>query len=115
MPRKNNSAPAALRDIEASRRLIMAHVLQVDRKLDAAVQRLALDNFKSQDRVSGLEEGLRKDMRRVEAVVAEKLDAFMTKLQTIWRESAVLPLVIDRHGDTLKEHHERLLRLESRA
>ncbi|MBI3505030.1 MAG: hypothetical protein HY059_09330 [Proteobacteria bacterium] len=83
--------------------------------VEAGLQRVALDGIKTREGMGHLEERLKGDMRRLEAVVAAKLDVFMTRMETLWRESATTPLVLDRHGATLRDHEPRLNRLEDKS
>lgn len=90
-----------------------ADLALLDQKIDASVGRLAKEILKTNDRMDSMEERLTLEMRRLNADVTGKMDVFIDRMETIWRESAVLPRVVDEHAETLRDHEGRIKALES--
>lgn len=82
-------------------------------RLDKKIDRVAIEVVKTNERIGQLGEGLRQDMRQLNSDVTAKLDAFIGKMETIWKESAVLPRVVDEQAEKLQDHEKRLKTLES--
>lgn len=70
-------------------------------RLDKKIDRVAIEVVKTNERIGQLGEDLRQDMRQLNSDISAKLDVFIGKMETIWKESAVLPSVIDEHGHRL--------------
>lgn len=83
--------------------------------LQGEMRKVWLKFGKTNSRMDLMEERLKNEMRQLSANLAAKMDGFVTKMESIWRESAVFPLVLDQHGSILKNHEKRLGDLESAA
>ncbi len=100
--------------------------------LDARTHRLASEIVRTHERMDRMEEGLRQEMRQLNSQVLTALDASVGRMETLWRESALVPRTLDamrissaasvpglprpgldEHGAMLRDHEPRLGRLES--
>ena len=99
-------APATKTDIQR----LESKIESLDSK---STRMLALEIGKTHYRMDQLETGLRQEMRQLNSTVLERMDTWAGRFETIWRESALFPRVMDEHGETLRDHESRLRRLES--
>lgn len=81
---------------------------EVKSDLAASTKRLAHEIVKTNARVDRLGDDLRGEMRALRGDVAKTMDAAVSRMEILWRESALLPHVIDDHG-------RRISALEARA
>jgi len=79
----------------------------VKSELSASTKRLALGILETNVRMDRLAEGLREEMRALRSDVSDKLDTAVSRMETLWRESVVLPRVVD-------DHERRITALEAR-
>lgn len=86
-----------------------------EKRLDIKTDRIAarLVRFEAKVDRSFAEVAARFD--RIETMVTEKLESFATRMETLWRESALLPRVVDDHGTRLRALESRVSTLESKG
>lgn len=84
------------------------------RSLDGRICGLAVEVVKTRDRIDEVEISLKQEMRDLRADMTSRMDAFLVRFETIWRESAVFPVILDEHGTTLRGHETRIWALEVR-
>ncbi len=75
--------------------------------LAASTKRLAHEIIKTNVRIDRLGTELRGEMRALRADVVTTMDTAVSRMETLWRESAILPRVID-------DHARRIAALEAR-
>lgn len=83
-------------------------------RLDVRTERMAVEIVRMHERMDKLEDGLKHEMRQFNSQVLGTLDAAAGRMETLWRESAIIPRVLDEHGAMLRAHETRLGRLEAR-
>lgn len=81
-------------------------------RLDQKTDRIAGELVKTNARMTGMEERLVALIREESARTVGRIDAFLSKLETYGRETTLIPHVLDEHGETLKDHERRLVKLE---
>ena len=82
--------------------------------LDARTYRTMIEVVKTRESISAVKADLEKQIRDSEANVTGRLDSFLARFETIWRESAVFPKILDEHGGALQGHESRIQALEVR-
>ena len=113
MPSKKDSSPATRAELHATRDDLKGDIKSVRDELKTDIKRLALGLDKTNQRMTEMEQGLRADMRELKTDVTTKLDTFIGRMETLWRESAMLPKAVDDHAEKIRDHEMRLSRLES--
>ncbi|MBI5208600.1 MAG: hypothetical protein HY927_01345 [Elusimicrobia bacterium] len=96
-------------DIQNVRTELKADIRNLDHKIDC----VAMGVVKTNERLEGVEDRLKAEMRQLNSQVLTALDTSVARMETLWRESAILPAVVDEHGQKLRDHEGRLVRLES--
>ena len=79
-------------------------------QVDAKVDRLAIEVVKAN---TSLRSELTGGMDRLRTELTARLEGVAARMETIWRESALMPRVADEHAKTLADHERRISRLES--
>ena len=79
--------------------------------LKGNIHRLNISSVNMGDRLMSLEDRLG---RRVETIITERLEPFTSRMETLWRESALNPKALDRQDAMLQRHEERISALEAR-
>ncbi|NNN05781.1 MAG: hypothetical protein HKL90_07755 [Elusimicrobia bacterium] len=97
----SDSAPATKADLAAVKSELKSDIA-------ASTRRLAHEIVKTNARVDRLGDDLRGEMRALRGDVAKTMDAAVSRMETLWRESALLPGIID-------DHDRRISALETRA
>ncbi len=100
-----------MKDAPATKKDILRLEGRID-GLDGGFRRLAAEVVKTNEKMDRMEEGLRHEMRGLKTEVTTALDASVGRMETLWRESVLLPRVLDQHGAALRDHETRLGPLE---
>lgn len=93
----DSDKPATKADLATIKTELREDITRLDKKID----RVAVEVVKTNEQMGQLGKDLRQDMRQLNSDVTAKLDVFIGKMETIWKESAVLPSVVDEHGRRL--------------
>ncbi|MFI5363037.1 MAG: hypothetical protein ACHQ49_13785 [Elusimicrobiota bacterium] len=75
---------------------------------------LAIEIVKTNARIDSAKDELHGEMSNLKSYVTTELDRAVSKIETLWRESATLPKEIDRHAVILDDHAARIKALEDR-
>ena len=78
------------------------------------IRRLMLESVATNERVTAIRDDVRRDLRDFRMEFTGTLDAFASKMETLWRETMVFPKLLDDHGALLRSHEARLQTLEAR-
>jgi len=81
------------------------------RGLDDRTKRMALDLVDTKERLARVEETMatKADVQRILGAI----DSFAGKLETYGRETLAIPATLDAQGKTLRDHEQRLRKLET--
>ncbi|NNN05042.1 MAG: hypothetical protein HKL90_03995 [Elusimicrobia bacterium] len=86
---------------------VKAEISGVKSDLAASTRRLAHEIVKTNARIDRLSDDLRGEMRGLRGDVSKTMDVAVSRMETLWRESVLLPRVID-------DHDRRISALEAR-
>ncbi|NNN06102.1 MAG: DUF1640 domain-containing protein [Elusimicrobia bacterium] len=86
---------------------VKADVSSVKTELAASTRRLAHEIVKTNVRIDRLGDDLRGEMRALRSDVSKTMDTAVSRMETLWRESVLLPRVLD-------DHARRIAALEAR-
>jgi len=101
-------------EIGATRRDLAEVRAELKAEIGATRRDLALKVLGAGEKMDAMAAGLRQEMGLLRNDVSAKLDTAVSRMETIWRESAVLPRVIDEQSKVLRDHEQRLSEIERR-
>jgi hypothetical protein len=78
------------------------------------IRRLMIASLDTNERVKNLQDQVKIQMDTQNSNITRLLEAFGSRMETIWRESIVFPRLIDEQGATLRSHETRITALEAR-
>lgn len=110
--KRKDDAPASKADLAAGLGELKTELKGDIARLDQKTDRIAGELVKTNARMTAMEERLVSLFREESARSVGRLDAFLSKLETYGRETTLIPHVLDEHGETLKDHERRLVKLE---
>ena len=83
-------------------------------ELKGDIRRVALALDDTNGRVRAIQDGLDKQFAAQNSRLTGILEPFAARMETIWREAAVYPRMLDEQGATLLGHETRITALEAR-
>lgn len=130
MTQSKKDAPATRRDLEAAKSDLTGMITAtrsdlttmatatrselkagIDR-LDQKTDKIAAELVLTHSRMERMEQGLLAKLEAMGRESTGRFDSFLNRLDAYARESVTLPRTLDEHGRTLKNHENRLGRLE---
>lgn len=132
MVKKRGAAPATKDDLEG----ILQGLIRLDSKIDEVhvslrtelkgdisslrtevkgdIRLLMIESVDTNTRMKSMEERLTAKMDAGRAEDAALRESFLGRMETLWRESAVFPKLLDEHAAALRGHESRIAALEAR-
>lgn len=112
MAKTKGMRPATRDDVGNLGRKLLRRMDRVEKRLDTKFDRLAVGLVNTNARIDLLRSEMSGAMRQLESRVTDKLESFASRMETIWRESWVIPRGLDEHRRILDDHESRIGRLE---
>lgn len=115
MAKKNDSEAATKADLQNVKNELKNDIQRLDQKIDSAVLRLGSEIVKTQEDVRELKSTIATKLATKEDInrIVTTIDSFLGDLKTYSRETVWLPKAINDHEGKIRDHENRLIRLES--
>ena len=101
-------------DIGGLRTELKGDIDGLRKELKGDIRRVALALDDTNGRVRAIQDGLDKQFAAQNSRLTGILEPFAARMETIWREAAVYPRMLDEQGATLLGHETRITALEAR-
>ena len=120
MVKKQANPIATKADTDALARRLDSHDQRFDLidarfdKSDGVQKNLAIEMINLRTEIGAVEERLIAQIKKFENYFATTLDRAVSRMETFWRETATVPLALDRFDAALADHERRITSLENR-